>query len=207
MSEFPSGIELGRFVDWVWALKAERDALVANLASAGADKDAYGQNALDLRGALNGARKLLTESLRIEHRLRTERDEGLAREAEYKAQHRRDVRALDKLSQIETDLLNTQHELALFMDGYTGQWQAREALQQRLAKAQEVLAKAIYLQWHDEPGYAPWVEGGNSYRQWEAREEAMEQLRDVGFEDGSPKETVCQQPQAHPARCGCEQSN
>lgn len=116
--------------------------------------------------------------------LAAQRDEGLAREAEYKAQHRRDVHTLDKLSQIETDLLNTQHELALFMDGYTGQWQAREALQKRLAKAQEILAKAIYLQWYDEPGYVPWVEGGESLRQFQAREEAMEQLRDVGCADG-----------------------
>lgn len=29
MNEFPNGIDLGRFVDWVWALKAERDEALA----------------------------------------------------------------------------------------------------------------------------------------------------------------------------------
>lgn len=89
-----------------------------------------------------------------------DRNEGLAREADL----RRRIENAD---------------LAL-----SYQTRNKEALQQRLAEAQEILAKAIYLQWYDEPGYVPWVEGDNSLRQFQAREEALDQLRDGGCADG-----------------------
>lgn len=81
----------------------------------GKPSDVLFEHAQKLRRALNGSRKLLVESLRIERKLRHERDEGLAREAELKDA----------------------------AEGYRvwggGMRLERDALQQRLAEAEKLL--------------------------------------------------------------------
>lgn len=95
-----------------------------------------------------------------------DREEGLAREANlayWKAQ------AEDGWKQA-TRVIDMQREKLDKDEAQT------KALKQRLDDARELLAKAIYLQWYDYPGYVPWVEGGSSPKQEEARDEAWFQL-------------------------------
>lgn len=43
----------------------------------------------------------------------------------------------------------------------------------------EMKAKEIYNSWSDQPGWKPWVEGGNSNKQMEARAEAIQYLESI----------------------------
>lgn len=56
------------------------------------------------------------------------------------------------------------------------------------ALAVEALARDIYDEWKAEPGFVPWVEGGNSHRQDEARMLARAALDDGLF--AAPQQTA-----------------
>lgn len=43
----------------------------------------------------------------------------------------------------------------------------------------EAVAKAIYEQWAEMPGYVPWVAGGNSHKQTEARQIASAAMKET----------------------------
>lgn len=103
--------------------------------------------------------------------LAAQHDEGLAREAELRKQL--------EAAKEATDIAQRCHERSMAK---------RNALQQRLAEAEETLAKAIYRQWYAAPGYVPWVERGNSTMQDKARDEARRQLASPGCADGEKAE-------------------
>ena len=54
--------------------------------------------------------------------------------------------------------------------------QADEIVAKRERKLVEAVAKAVYEQWADRPGYVPWVPGGNSHKQDDARRIARDAL-------------------------------
>ena len=43
----------------------------------------------------------------------------------------------------------------------------------------ELVAKVIYEQWHDQQGYKPWMDGGNSHKQYDARRIAVGLLKSL----------------------------
>ncbi|MCO7556144.1 hypothetical protein [Metapseudomonas otitidis] len=49
-----------------------------------------------------------------------------------------------------------------------------------IAESLEREAKKIYESWSDQPEYVPWVEGGNSFKQDEARRLALLSTRNAG---------------------------
>lgn len=89
--------------------------------------------------------------------------------------------AVDREMSLRAQLANTEQSRRSFFD-------LSQDLEKRLAERD---AQIIYMGWHDLGGYVPWVEGGNSLKQQEAR-------RLVGAKSAKQKTCIeCDQPYCH----------
>jgi hypothetical protein len=107
--------------------------------------------------------------------------EALVRKVEQLEQFRAEVQAICESGKHRT--IHTQLQMCGFLDVL--RYKALEAKIERPAGEPAALdiepqARAIYEGWSAQPGFVPWVEGGNSTMQQNARDEALRELEIAG---------------------------
>lgn len=96
---------------------------------------------------------------------------------------RRDARQIARIKELEALLLKAQPftndvahdpvvwlEIEVVMNEQPASAKADQTSKTHLAAQLESLAKQVYQSWESQPGFVPWVDGGNSSKQNEARQ-------------------------------------
>ncbi len=86
------------------------------------------------------------------------------------------LRFVDEYDKIHAQLTTARQTIATLEADKLGMHDLIEQQRQTIAKFPEIVARAIYEQWRDRRGFVPWVLGGNSDVQHEARRIARQHI-------------------------------
>jgi len=160
------------------------DALRADLESVRASRDAYAQNAIDLRESMRRARKAHGESQGLmQEQIDALRAQLAERDALLRDINKRHSSGVD--FDLPADLAARVKALSASAEpipfpGYPPVPEDRKLPAEPSAPVErdelEAEAQRIYESWSDQPGYVPWVARGNSLKQDEARRQARAAL-------------------------------